>query len=118
MKKSTIVATAIALLCTATPSFAQTAPAENAQTEPYRLRLGEWAKLNHQDRVIVVLGAIEGLLLAAQAPDTNKAPVNDQCLVSDSPIGIEQKLLKLKERYKKEAFVDVFLVATNCLEAA
>jgi hypothetical protein len=113
MKKSKPLIAAI-LASIAVPAMAQTVQAE---PEPYRLRLGEWSKLKHNDRMIIVVGAIEGLLLAVQAPDTGRAPVNEQCLVSDSPAGIEAKLLKVKDRYKNEAFVDVFLVATNCLES-
>lgn len=114
MKKSTLLI-AVAVASIAMPSAAQTVSAE---PEPYRLKLGEWSKLKHNDRMIIIIGAIEGLLLAVQAPDAGRAPINDQCLVSDSPAGIETKLLKLKDSYKGEAFVDIFLVATNCLEPA
>jgi hypothetical protein len=85
---------------------------------PARFTMTDWARLKKKDRMVIIIGAIESLLLATQSKDGGKTPVNPVCLTNDSPLGIEAKLMDVSKRYPNDAFVDVFLVVTNCLEGA
>ena len=98
-------------------SYAQKTKSNSPEASP-RFTIKDWARLKKQDRMVIIISAIESLLLATQSQDGGKTPVNPVCLTNDSPLGIEAKLMNVSKRYPNDAFVDIFLIATNCLESS
>ena len=118
-KRSSLIPLA-ALLAT-TPVMAQNAPVNTqaqtvTQSEGYRpVTLATWGRLSQRERQIAIIAAIEGLLLAAATPN-NPPQFGAQCLLRDTPEVLEKKMREVIPQFGNEAFVDVFLALTGCLD--
>ena len=111
---------AAAALLACAPAFAQITPVVQqspavAQTESYRpVTLSTWGRLSLRERQVAIIAAVEGLLLAAATPN-NPPQFGAQCLLRETPEELERKMRDVIPQFGNEAFVDVFLALTGCL---
>jgi len=64
-----------------------------AVTAPSAPTLGQWAREDAAARRLSMVGAMEGMLLAASGPDGTRIPVNPDCFSSENPESLEKGLL-------------------------
>lgn len=65
---------------------------EGVQEAPPRLTVEEWRKLPDRQRYIILVGGMEGLLLAASGPNGDQTGIDQACLSSASLPQIDAKL--------------------------
>lgn len=82
-------------------------------TSDGKLTLSEWNTLPTDERRLVILAAIEGLMLAAG--NNSEQIIDRDCLLINSPQTIDQALVQIEPDLGDQIFVDVFLSLTGCL---
>lgn len=116
--KSTFIMLAALLICA--PANAQLViEIEEAtatridSTQP--MTLSTWALLSERERQISIIAGFEGLLLASATPN-NPPRFEAECLLRETPEILERKMLGLVSSVESEAFIDVLLALTGCLD--
>ncbi len=64
-----------------------------AVTGPSAPTLGQWAREDAAARRLSMVGAMEGMLLAASGPNGTAISVNPDCFSSENPESLEKGLL-------------------------
>jgi hypothetical protein len=80
-----VIALAVAMLATL--------PQAGEVAQPERLTVSEWRRLPSRQRDIMVIGGVEGLILAASGPRGQETGVDRDCLASTTIRKIEQGLM-------------------------
>ena len=97
---------------TSHPASAQEASAAPAQEN--QVSMAEWMSLSKKERQLVVLASIEALFLAATQPDAPAESISTECLIQESPAGVEKKMRAIAKEIPNLPFTDVFLAITTC----
>lgn len=114
---------AVALITLPANVFAQNTQDDQSEildgiktAEAQQFTMQQWSELSKRERQITVLAAVEGLIMAATAPEYPADFISLECLSQNTPKDIEKSLRSIADEFEQIAFMDVFLAVTKCYQ--